>query len=242
MATDRRFFVDVFEDIVNAMRATGTITASSEVSGVYTLTSDNVFNSMESVKINDVDYLITSATSTKFVINAVTGQDFTSDTWQALAPYSDYGHYREVANRLNLKSTGEVDKFRLWPLIVLIFDIEEDYDNDFNYNYSLSPANFIIVTPTSDKTDTTPLRMENVFRPTLYPLYWDFIEKIKESKAISTPNNLLSHKKYDRPGYGNETKYGNDGLIFNEHLDAIQLTVPDLKVYKNTVKHVCSSL
>jgi hypothetical protein len=240
--TDRRYFVDVFSDIVDAMRATGTITGSNEVSGTYTLISDNSFNAYESVKINDVDYLITSATSTQFIIQAVTGLDFTGESWQALAPYYIYGHYLEITNRLDLKSRRAVDKFRIWPLIVLILDLKEKHDESVNYIYSLDSISLYIVTPTPDKTATSPTRKETVFEPILYPLYWDLIEKIKESKAVSTPKNLLEHEKYDRYGWGNETAYGNEGLVFNEFLDAIQINTSDIKVYRNTINPGCTGI
>lgn len=239
--TDRRIFVNVFEDIVDAMRATGIITASSEVSGIYTLTSANEFAALESVNINDVNYLIISATATNFVIEAATGLDFTGNTWKALAPYSDYGHYREIANRLNLKTRSDVDKFRIWPLIVLIMDLNEVHDENYNYDYSIGATSFYIVKPTTDKTATSPQRSESIFVPTLYPLYYSFIEKIKESKNISTPQNLFQHEKIDRYGWGNETAYGNDGLIFNQFLDAIQINTSDIRVYKNTINPECTN-
>lgn len=240
--TDRRYFVDVFGDIVDAMRATGTITASSEVSGTYTLTSTNSFNAFESVKIDSIDYLIVSATSTEFVIEAATGLDFTGETWQALAPYYIYGHYREISNRLDLKSKGAVDKFRIWPLVVLILDLKEKHDESHNYDYSLDSISIYIVKPTLDKTATSPTRKETVFEPILYPLYWDLIDAIKSSKAISAPDNLLGHDKYDRYGWGNETTYGNDGLIFNKWLDAIQVDTSEIKVYKNTITPGCTGI
>lgn len=240
--TDRRFFVDVFDEIVDSMRATGTITNSSEVSGTYTLTSVNSFNALESVKINNVDYLIISATPTQFVIEASTGIDFTGESWKALAPYYIYGHYREIAARLNLKSQGAIDKFRIWPLIVLILDLKEAHDEDYNYDYSITDVSIFIVIPTIDKTATSPERKESIFKPTLYPLYWDLIDKIKEAKDVSVPTGLFRHDKFDRYGWGNETVYGNNGLIFNEFLDAIQINTSDIKVYKNTINPVCSGI
>jgi hypothetical protein len=240
--TDRRYFVDVFEDIVDAMRASGTITASNEASGTYTLTSDNSFKALESVKINSVDYLITSATSTEFVIEAATGLDFVGETWRALAPYYIYGHYNEIAIRLDLKSKNAVDKFRLSPLVVLILDLKEKHDESHNYDYSLDGISIYCITLTPDKTATSPTRKITVFEPILYPMYWELIDKIKESRDISTPNNLLPHDKYDRYGWGNSTVYGNDGLIFNKWFDAIQIDTSEIKVYKNTINPNCTGL
>ena len=153
MAVDRDIFVDVFGDVVDTMRFTGTISDSIEVSGVYTLTSVNSFNARESIVINDVNYLIISATPSEFVIEASTGLDFTGETWKSLAPYYMYGHPREIVNRLNLKNRSAVDKFRNWPLIYLRTDIEQNHGQYKNILYEIPSFTVYIINPT---TSTIP--------------------------------------------------------------------------------------
>lgn len=229
--TDRRYFVDVFGDIVDAMRATGTITASSEVSGTYTLTSVNSFNAFESVKIDSIDYLIVSATSTEFVIEAATGLDFTGETWQALAPYYIYGHPLEVANRLSIKGKNPKDKFKKYPLIVLYQDFVEDHGDNTIFEYTVSP--FVVIVNSTDKTYISEQRYENIFKPILYPLYYNLIDKISKSPDIyENIKKKIEHNKTDRLFWGAASNYGNTGLIFNDNLDAIELEFDSLNINK----------
>lgn len=235
MAVDRDIFVDVFGEIVDSMRTVGAITASSEVSGVYTLTSANTFNALESVKINSVDYVIKSATADNFTIKAETGLDFTGDAWQSLAPYYMYGHPREIENRLNLKGESKVNKFRQWPLIYLRTDIKQSHGEYKNILYELDSFTVYIITPTKS-TYTSPEKVENIYKPILYPLYNDLLDKMKVSRAIAKNGVGIDHDHYDRYGWGNETEYGNDGLIFSRYLDAMEVVFNNIRIYEDTNK------
>lgn len=233
--TDRRFFVDVFGDIVDAMRDTGTITASSEVSGVYTLTSANTFNENESVKINDIDYLIVSATSTEFVIEATTGQDFTDETWQALAPYYIYGHPLEIANRLVGKDEGLPSKHQKYPLIALFQDFTESHGDELTIDYSL-PFTLIIAYNTIN-TYTSEERYTNTFKPILYPLYRDLLKYMAKSPVLfENDKDKIDHNKIDRLFWGANGVYGNEGLIFNDNIDAIEVQFDSVEVIKDILE------
>lgn len=240
--TDRRFFVDVMSDIVDSMRSTGNITSFSEVSGTYTINSVNELKNGESIVINSVNYRVSSVTSSSFVISGSTGLDFLGESWKALAPYYDYGHYLEIASRVDIKSRNSGDgKFRLFPMIILITDIKETHDEIPEILYSIDPPNIFIVDYTKP-TYTAQERTELTFKPILYPLYELLVEKMVESKAISVPNNRFKNDIIMRYGWGNETVYRNDALIFNEHLDAIQFIPDNIRVYKPVINPNCLSI
>ena len=184
MAADRDYFIDVFEEIVAAVR---------------------------------LEY----------------------DTVNNLEPYFTYGHPREIANKLSLKDQNAVDKFRKWPLIALITDLEQNFNDDPNIYYELSPFTVLIVVNTI-KTYTSEERTVNTLKPILYPIKKLLIEKIIESKAIYAPRQKIKYKQIDKYGWGNETVYGNTGLIFNSFLDAIEITPSEIKVYPN--QYECSTI
>jgi len=237
MATDTRIFIEVFEDIVESMRSTGTITASSEVTTIYTIVSGNDLSEGDLIEINDINYIAESVTTTQFNITALTGIDFVGEEWKALAPYSMYGHPREIAGRLSLLDKKEIEKFGKFPLIVLITDLEEDHDTEHQgIGYIVNNPKFVIVTNTNP-TYTSPERKENTFKPILLPLYYDFISKIKQSNVIQIDGDMFPHKKYDRYAWGSASVYGNEGLVFNEFLDAVEIDVSAIKLF--TPDNIC---
>jgi hypothetical protein len=155
------------------------------------------------------------------------------DTTNNLEPYYIYGHPREIANRLALKDQDSVDKFRKFPLIVLIVDVEESHGNDdTRIDYTTSPT-LLIVTNTQP-TYTSEERYDNTFKPTLYPIYELLVSKMNESPSLHTQStDDIIYTKIDRLFWGSATVNGNEGLIFNDFLDAIELNFSDLNIIKD---------
>lgn len=73
--------------------------------------------------------------------------------------------------------------------------------------------------------------MTNIFKPTLYPIYIELINQIARSKYFkeSTPE-LIKHTKTDRLFWGKTGIMGNEGLIFTDLLDVIEITNLQLSV------------
>lgn len=138
-----------------------------------------------------------------------------------LTPYYMYGHREEIANRLKEKENDAVFKYQKYPLVALRLDVAESV-HDGLIDFTLNVA---IVAFTS-KTDDAEKRYQNVFKPVLYPLYESFLKQLKLSglfmfgKGLSVP----SHTKIDRPFWGIPAVEGNVKYIFNDPLDAIELT------------------
>lgn len=174
MSADRRYFVDIFSDIVDAVREE------------YDPTND-------------------------------------------LQPYYIYGHPREIANKLSLKDRSKEDKFKKFPLVALLTDFTEGHGESLADDYNLS-VRCIIVTNTN-KNYVSDERYENTFKPILYPIYELLLKKVALSPALKTVSQgLIAHEKTDRLYWGAAGIYGNDGLIFNENLDAIDVNFTDLTV------------
>jgi hypothetical protein len=153
------------------------------------------------------------------------------DTTNNEEPYYMYGHPREIAQRLDLKNRDDVEKFKKWPLVVLITDFSEDHDSDQDYSYEVSPT-VLIVTNTNENYRSEET-YENTFKPILYPIYEELLNQLRLSNYFKKPGQLIEHEKIDRLFWGTSGAQGNEGLIFNTFLDAIELNFSSLKVFED---------
>ncbi len=237
MASNNIILVDLFADIVDSMRKTGTVTSSSEVSGRYTILSANNFSDRQVLSVDDVDYVVYDPTATGFdmeAANPVTGLDFAGKTWKSLAPYYMHGHPVEITNRLNNKNGGGIYSYQKYPLIVLLQDFQEDINAD-EYNYASISPDILIVNSTKEAIHADE-RYDYNYRYTLYPLYSDLIEKIKDSGYFTLIRSKdITHTKTDRPYWGTESGGNNTANRLSDPLDAIELNFSELLV-KDTRK------
>ena len=151
-------------------------------------------------------------------------------------PYYMYGHPREIGNLLTLKDQSSVNKFKRFPLVAFIQDFAESHGSDNRYEYELS---FSVLIVTSTKRDyKSEERYTNTFKPVLYPIYELLKTKMVQNQNILVQDvDYLDHRKIDRVYWGVEGTYGSDGLIFNDHLDAIELFFNNIPVAKNIFRN-----
>lgn len=143
-------------------------------------------------------------------------------------PYYLYGHPLEIFNVLKLKSGSETYKYSKYPLIVLYQDFKEEVSN---VETIVTGFTIVIMTETSTAY-LAPDRYTNTFTPVLQPIYELLMTKIKNSKLVSSPDDMYSHDKWDRLYYGKSDEFGNSGNIGNDALDAIVIQNLDLKISK----------
>lgn len=218
--------VDNIGQMIDSMRSTGVITASNEIStGVYTIDSVNELNNDEYITIDSIDYKIESVTATTFNINAATGLDFIGLSWKSKAPYYQYGHIREIVKVISEKGKSKVLKYQKFPLIIL----PQDFEEDMQEMYSDATLDLIILNLTQPNYVAAD-RYENNFKPVLYPLY----AKLKRAIDVSSYVDWVEpdHNKTDRLYWGNAGLYGNDGNIFNDWIDAVEINNLQLR-FKN---------
>ena len=68
-------------------------------------------------------------------------------------------------------------------------------------------------------------RYAQSFNPFLIPIYELFLNKIAKSGYFrETEPSRIVHTKYDRLYWGRSGLYGNEGNIFNDYIDCIELT------------------
>lgn len=142
-----------------------------------------------------------------------------------------YGHPKEINETLVALSKSPVSGGSAFPMVALFTDIEEKKGEDFNYDSKVS-LHILIAEQTRTEYNSAE-RMEKTFKPVLYPIYTALIEKIAASKYFFEASvKAIPHSKTDRLHWGKSGIYGNEGLIFTENLDCIEIQNLSL-----TVKH-----
>ena len=222
--------VDIFDSIVDSMRATGTITLVVAGTTNTTLTSDNSLIAKEWVTINSTNYKVVSATSTTFVVKGV----FTEATsWKALAPYYDYGHPQEISNRLADKDGKLGINSQKYPLIAFYTDVRIKHGDA--KVYGKLERQFMSILGLSNKKYTSQQRYANVIEPILIPLHKALVKKIQSSKYFIGTYPKLEHDEVRMPFWGHSSKYGNVESIFNDPLDGINMENISLKLTNRNI-------
>ena len=138
-----------------------------------------------------------------------------------MMPFYMYGHRAEIAKRLLDKEKDKVYKFQKYPLIALRMDIQELVSKGiWSYTLNIAILNF------TDKKWNAEERMVNIFKPVLYPIYERFMEELRNSDRFFWPGNqdYPEHTVILRPFWGTENQEGNVKNIFNDPIDAIEIT------------------
>jgi len=141
-----------------------------------------------------------------------------------------HGHPLEILEILDELAKGITTKTSRYPLIGLFQDIPESIDVQEGFYGDVS-FHLIIARPT-DPNYRAAKRYEVNFKPILYPIYTALLEEIRLSKFFFLVDNKIPHTKIDRLYWGREGLYGNEGNVFNDRIDCIEIR--DLKLRVKT--------
>ncbi len=205
---------DIIANVVDSIRATGTITNVVFASGVSTITSVNTLTNGEVVVIGSLEGKISNVSGTEFQIEGDASGEPSS--WKAQAPYFIDGHLLDVANQL-IEKDGSVApvKFKKYPLIVM----EQDFEmNKLNGPMARATLSFVIVNHTKPEY-TTEKRREFNFTPILDPLYKDFIAALDNFLGVA----VLSEEWEVTRRYYWGSQFAAEANVFNDFLDAIEI-------------------
>lgn len=134
-------------------------------------------------------------------------------------PYYMYGHLVEINARLMVKGKGSKSKFQKYPLIALRADPTSERSGGL-VRYSLNVA---IFTKTEEKYNAEE-RVENVFKPTLIPLYDSFIASLRKSGLFNWSGySIPKHTYVERPFWGTGNDQGTVKSLLNDPVDCIEL-------------------
>jgi len=128
------------------------------------------------------------------------------------------GHPMEIINRLSKREQNgmEYDKYLL---VGLFHDFPETHFKDGTIECSLH----IVIVRDTDPNLIADQRYDVNFNPVLYPIYDEFISKLQSHPSFLgySPKKLT---KYDRLYWGRNNAYGGQANVFNDFLDAIEIT------------------
>jgi hypothetical protein len=163
------------------------------------------------------------------VVSLVTGKLL--PTLQAVEPLItmvryDYGHINDINERiLARQQNGDV----MNPMVLLI----EDYKTVHGDEGLTGISNVKIIIVYLSKADITrQQREDNVFRPILYPIYFEFLNQLKVSGMFQIYDvTKIQHEQINRPHWGDPYLYGNKEYPLKGVFDGIELNFTELKTY-----------
>lgn len=217
--------VDVFENIHSLMLFGSSISNVSEVDGVSTVTTDNLYD-LENGMLVELDNRVYSVSNITIVTYGeytfdVTGTNITASSWQ-LALYYEYGRVLEINSTLKEQKQDPVNKNKRFPLMWLLTGYEENENFEVGYESSITLA-FIYL---SEQNLKAKKRVENKMEPILDPIYTRFKKIINQSPG----------SRYFELGFGerynivksDKFKYGSiegNKHLFDDITDAIELNM-----------------
>lgn len=222
-------YLDIFDEIIDTLRATGDITGISEDAGITTVTSANSLSVGEYIILDDDkerEYMIKSADATEFTIE---GTDIVADTWKALAPYYMFDTPKKMVNALSEKETSKTLKYQKYPLIYLKLNNPEKKNVDGFYAI-LNSLLFVLMIKT--KINYVASERKTIsFDPILNPLADQFIEAIDESTYFNESGASLIYDHEENYYWGTEEGI-NAKSILNDIVDAVELNIEKLSIHK----------
>lgn len=151
------------------------------------------------------------------------------DTRNQEKPYYLHGHPLEIIDILSRKDKSQNWKYRKYPLVILLQDFEETKGLNPSWSMQVSPR--ILIVNQTKRNYSSELRYQHNFKPILYPIYELLLEAIAEIGYFGvSAADEIDHRKFDRLFWGREGLYGNRSNVFNDYMDAIDITFRNLPV------------
>ena len=129
--------------------------------------------------------------------------------------------------------SGE-ERFTKYPLVHLVQDIAIERGSDIGF-YGTTNLTIVFIHQTQQNFKTDE-RDEKVFKPVLWPIYYEFMEQLKRSAWILNPwqnTGEFRHRVIKRAFWGNR-KLETTKNILNDYVDAIEVQNLQLKInYSN---------
>lgn len=138
-----------------------------------------------------------------------------------LGKHLDYqpGRSTQIQTELQkiVQATVASTKGGKYPLVALFQDIPEQRGTTGYYATVTIPK--ISIAVLTVQADPVPVRYDKNFRPTLYPIYYEFLRQLcRHKNIVANDPNAIAHTKIDRPGSQPA------GQNMNDYLDAIEIS------------------
>jgi len=133
----------------------------------------------------------------------------------------EHGHGQEIIETL-IAMTGDLTlQDQKYPLIALFHDYDEVHEKDpQKYEVTLH----MVICSLTERTLNTDQRYIQNYYPVIFPVYEAFMKSLARSGYFITDEGQVPHTKTDRVNWGRTSLWGNEAGIFNDHVDALELT------------------
>jgi hypothetical protein len=140
-----------------------------------------------------------------------------------------HGHKIELIETLYQMDKSPTERFNKYPLVWLVQDLTEEIGKETGVYAEVSLS--IIIAHHTEHSHKIGTRMEKVFKPVLYPIYYQLLEYLSRSARVIEGNDeMIRHRKIDRSYWGRNAVGGNDKLKLEDYVDAIELENISLKI------------
>jgi hypothetical protein len=153
-------------------------------------------------------------------------------TKSGIGLYYQYGHPLEIIESIQAMAKSRTTEGRRFPLIALFMDFDETKGQRPDVQSEVS-LHVVIATSTKPQLKAKQ-RYDETFRTRLYPIYEAFIQSIQSSGYFTDVQELVPHTKTDRLYWGKTGLYGGAANVFNDFIDAIEITNLKLSTKQNT--------
>lgn len=143
-----------------------------------------------------------------------------------------FGHPLEVVNTITQYDQGDSSKFNKYPLVALFLDTKEKMAPQVGV-YASYRLHMAIIRACYDPNQTADQRDETNFKPVLMPIYLQLMEEIRLSGGFMTVGSQIPHDKTNRYYWGRQGLWKNEGNIFNDWVDCIEIENLELKLNVN---------
>lgn len=148
------------------------------------------------------------------------------------AVHYDYGHPLEIIETLSQKSQVDEFLYKKYPLVALFLDADLHRGKEIGV-YGEFTLHMAIIRGT-DPLYKAKERDDYNFKPVLMPIYLEMMKQIRRSGAFFlSSEQMIPHDPINRYYWGKQGLYGNEGNIFNDHVDCIEIKNLKLKVNIN---------
>lgn len=132
-----------------------------------------------------------------------------------------YGRQPQILTKLQALNNSITLKNTKYPLVALFQPFKEIMGGDY---YAAVKFPKIVLAVLSNLNDYPEIRYEKSFKPTLYPVYQEFLKQISRHPNIVEQNpDFINHIKQDNPGSPPPKPDGTGGIVFADYVDAIEI-------------------
>lgn len=136
----------------------------------------------------------------------------------------EHGHYDEIQSTLEQFEKSREHYALKYPLVALFEDVPyRSVDGVLEARFT------IIICYDSDREYKSKDRYEEVINPILMPIYRELLRQIMDSGFYY--GYKVDHEMIVRPYAGAQTPKGNNGALFSDILDAIEMRNIRLRLY-----------